>query len=1202
MEKYTNILVALLLTCVSANAVIYEISEDFLVQGDSTFNGNVNILGSLTAATESESRHEMDEIALGSESVISAWSDLDTVIDLFNGYVNAISHPSDPGAAFFTIGSKSGKTVTFPKVFGSGGITVLSTGGNLEITGSATSGVEVVFAPPASITNGAIYYRQRATGHNWQTLLLEDTASNQVMVWQGTAGFTMGNAGASTNADNLGNQPVAYWLNSANSTNFRLYDDGVLNSSAAFILDAGDNIDIETTNVIYNGVTQTVYKLNAGSISGGSLNTSNLWTEYNNWEDRAYFWEGIELAGRQSSMSGAFASIGVGGTNIDATGEASTAAGGRDVTASGIESTAGGGDSITASGDQSVVDGGQNNVASAKGSVVGGGRGNTASDNYATVNGGFGNQATEEGATVLGGQYVFVSGSHSIAGGHSLDLTHDYSYMFGRGQASTNKLQSMADYTFVIMSGVTSETYKVGINTNDPQAELHVVGTIMANAFVDSIGNPIAGGDGAWVQDTNTLDIYILTNAVGIGIAAPTNPLHVVGMAQFQTAIVQQITFDDGTTQTTASAGSGAGTFTNINIGASNYTTEISLAFDSTQFKVAYTGIVAYYEYTGAVVSVEADNIFTNWLATNTFVQTEVDPNHASWLSTNTYVQTEVDALWTAVSNNVLFSSGTTGEVVFANVVQGPTPTNSADLATKGYVDTASSAAVTNAVDQISLDGSTETGLSAIEFVNAVSLSQAGSTGIVTLADNPVFFIQGGGGGSLLHTNADNSADGLQAAVLYGIGNEATNRHSMAGGYSNSAYGIFSVAMGDRNQAGGNNDIVLGTLNTSSRGSAGGNALFGFTQAAAGGFRNFAAGGDHNFDASTDFAGATGDDNNFFSGDSSFAAGKENTIRATAVGILGYANQADGNYSIALGNNNDSVPGTLTAIMLGAYHKVQNALSDYNSLLGPYGSTVDGHATFNAIVGGYSGLTNASHTMLVGHEVMAARVTNSIVIGHRSYIEDSKGSFIVGTSNLISDADGAMVLGKQGTVTHDNTFMWNGSGSAKSSRAANTVEIHAPGGVYLEGPMRSMVMGEVYIPHTNSIATTITNAGQWFVVQGVAHQAAVAMNLDLGGAQTNGFVATNAVPMMGHMGATISYNCGSANQVFDFAAMRNGIDILPASVTQVEFKNAGQVQSTALHFMAPNIGTNDYFELCVRNNTGTADVSVTNLNLFVMGM
>ena len=220
----------------------------------------------------------------------------------------------------------------------------------------------------------------------------------------------------------------------------------------------------------------------------------------------------------------AFATVG-GGYRNTASGSEATVGGGESNTASNTVATVGGGAANTASGDAATVGGGaQNRAIGAKATVaggdtntagdgasVGGGQLNTASGAYATVGGGNLNVASGFGATVPGGQSSQAQGNWSFAAGLRAKANHQGAFVWG--DSTDVDFTSTGGNQFLIRA-----TGGVGIGTNSPQAQLHVVGNglITGNLTVNGTLN-LPSLAGQFIQNSTTQQANANFNVSGNG-------------------------------------------------------------------------------------------------------------------------------------------------------------------------------------------------------------------------------------------------------------------------------------------------------------------------------------------------------------------------------------------------------------------------------------------------------------------------------------------------------------------------------------------------------------------------------------------------------------------------------------------------------------------------------------------------------------
>lgn len=173
--------------------------------------------------------------------------------------------------------------------------------------------------------------------------------------------------------------------------------------------------------------------------------------------------------GEFNVASGAWSTVG-GGQGNTANHQFATIGGGSGNTADSVYTTVCGGFSNEAINTAATVCGGYNNYANAYASVCGGSN-NRAEFWYSNVCGGFDNKATHIYSTVCGGYNNQVNGEGSvIPGGRENIVNGGYSLAFGNGVS--------VDDDHVVAFYNASAPGKLGINNPDPDAELHVNGTV----------------------------------------------------------------------------------------------------------------------------------------------------------------------------------------------------------------------------------------------------------------------------------------------------------------------------------------------------------------------------------------------------------------------------------------------------------------------------------------------------------------------------------------------------------------------------------------------------------------------------------------------------------------------------------------------------------------------------------------------------
>ncbi len=335
-----------------------------------------------------------------------------------------------------------------------------------------------------------------------------------------------------------------------------------------------------------------------GTVGGGRANTVGAQdsTVAGGAQNRATG-EKAAVGGGFNNQAGAFASAVGGGWNNQVNSQYSTLGGGIGNAINNGTATIAGGSYNTNNGSGGAIGGGDNNRVTATAASVPGGERNTASgraslaagrDSTASGNSavamGFTNLASGDNSVSLGsrnvasgtsstalGDQTFASGMYSLASGYYSQATGIYSAAlnyntaaggFGSHAAGT-QAKAIHDGTFVWADRTFQDFAStgpdqfiiragggVGIGTNNPQASLHVRGTVLAGSFQGS-GAGLTSLNGGALADSsitaakfapgavNHLDapdgsplnaVQVSTNGlVGIGTNSPQAALHIAG-------------------------------------------------------------------------------------------------------------------------------------------------------------------------------------------------------------------------------------------------------------------------------------------------------------------------------------------------------------------------------------------------------------------------------------------------------------------------------------------------------------------------------------------------------------------------------------------------------------------------------------------------------------------------------------------------
>jgi hypothetical protein len=176
-----------------------------------------------------------------------------------------------------------------------------------------------------------------------------------------------------------------------------------------------------------------------------------------------------------------------GGHNNSINADASVISGGTYNNVGGQYSFIGGGIYNAANGFLSTSVGGQQNAALANNSTVVGGLFNTNYGVLAFMGGGDNNFASGWASVIGGGESNSAWGQFSMAAGYHAGALHDGTFVWSDFEPANFGFSSTSSNQFLIRA-----QNGVGINTNNPQAALHVNGTIIANNFSGS-GSSLSG-------------------------------------------------------------------------------------------------------------------------------------------------------------------------------------------------------------------------------------------------------------------------------------------------------------------------------------------------------------------------------------------------------------------------------------------------------------------------------------------------------------------------------------------------------------------------------------------------------------------------------------------------------------------------------------------------------------------------------------
>jgi hypothetical protein len=420
---------------------------------------------------------------------------------------------------------------------------------------------------------------------------------------------------------------------------------------------------------------------------------------------------------------------------------------------------------------------------------------------------------------------------------------------------------------------------------------------------------------------------------------------------------------------------------------------------------------------------------------------------------------------------------------------------------------------------------------SAANFVTGIATGSEGAT------------ISGGGSpltncGASANLPCANAGAGRYSTIGGGFYNRTSGQSATVAGGSYGYASAFGATVG----GGGSNTA-----------SAGGSTVAGGTTNEASGTHS-AIGGGLNNKASESNATIAGGTNNFVSGLSSAVGG-------------GSDNLADGSSSTIAGGATNSASGPSSAIGGGS---VNRAIGSSSTIAGGVGNAVSGESS--AIGGGSNNVVRGIGATIAG--------------GGLNVINGQYGAIPGGLSNTALGAH-SFAAGRNANAVEDQSFVWNGRTTAKSSGGVGTVQFASPS--YIELDTRSS-----------------STAGAFLTVHGALDGGVVAMGSDTKGVDIYGpgslsFVSPTTRQTINLYGADygigVSDNTLYSRSAANFCWIRGGIHANPTPQTCYNGYDVGG-GTTLMHLIGISVGG------LTKGRLSTWDVSAKNMtttNLTVLG-
>ncbi len=141
-------------------------------------------------------------------------------------------------------------------------------------------------------------------------------------------------------------------------------------------------------------------------------------------------------------------------------------------------------------------------------------------------------------------------------------------------------------------------------------------------------------------------------------------------------------------------------------------------------------------------------------------------------------------------------------------------------------------------------------------------------------------------------------------------------------------------------------------------------------------------------------------------------------------------------------------------------------------------------------------------------------------------------------------------------------------------------------------------MGEVSM-NSNNTMTSITSSNTWTKAAGTTSFSEGSYQFT-NGATNNRLVYTGTSEKMFHIACTLSVKSTANASNMKAVLFKNGV-ALTTGIVQTKMGSISDIISTAIHVMT-HMHNGDYLELWIMNTTGSEDFTVTEMNMFAMGV
>ncbi len=206
-------------------------------------------------------------------------------------------------------------------------------------------------------------------------------------------------------------------------------------------------------------------------------------------------------------------------------------------------------------------------------------------------------------------------------------------------------------------------------------------------------------------------------------------------------------------------------------------------------------------------------------------------------------------------------------------------------------------------------------------------------------------------------------------------------------------------------------------------------------------------------------------------------------------------------------------------------------------------------------------------------------------------------------STITSPATSLLIYNTNAAITNGKGYYFNNGTPASPSwvklvvvDATGIVQSTTPGGEVIK--LERFPMGEVSM-QGNATLTNIPSANTWVKAAGTTSFSSGSYQFS-NGSTDNKLVYTGSTEKMFHIACTLSVKSTASSSNLKAVLYKNGV-ALSTGIVQTKMGSSSDIISTAIHVMT-NMQNGDYLELWVTNTNGSSDFTVTEMNLFAMGV